>query len=142
MSISGALLFLNLGFASVNIYTQIGLITLIGLISKHGILMTQFANDLQRKEGLNRRQAIQKAATIRLRPILMTTAAMVMGVVPLIVSTGAGAASRYDIGLVIATGLLIGTAFTLFMVPTVYTWLAHEWRASAVPAGMPPHNPA
>lgn len=126
MSVSGALVFLDLGLASVNIYTQIGLITLIGLISKHGILMTQFANDLQRKEGLSRREAIERAATTRLRPILMTTAAMVIGVVPLIVATGAGAASRYDIGLVIATGLLIGTAFTLFMVPTVYTWLAHE----------------
>ncbi len=138
MSISGALLFLNLGFASVNIYTQIGLITLIGLISKHGILMTQFANELQRTEGLSRREAIERAATTRLRPILMTTAAMVIGVLPLIFAAGAGAASRYDIGLVLATGLVIGTAFTLFMVPTVYTWLAHDLsretaRSVAVP---------
>ncbi len=135
MSVSGALLFLNLGFASVNIYTQIGLITLIGLISKHGILMTQFANELQRTEGLGRREAIERAATARLRPILMTTAAMVIGVVPLILATGAGAVSRYDIGLVIATGLLIGTAFTLFMVPTVYTWLAHDVSREAAWAG-------
>lgn len=138
MSVSGALLFLNLGFASVNIYTQIGLITLIGLISKHGILMTQFANELQRNEGLTRREAIERAATARLRPILMTTAAMVIGVVPLIIATGAGAASRYDIGLVIATGLLIGTAFTLFMVPTVYTWLAHDISREKAMAGTLP----
>lgn len=126
MSICGALIPLYLGAATINIYTQVGLITLIGLISKHGILMTDFANKLQIHEGLNVRDAIEKAASIRLRPILMTTAAMVAGVVPLILATGAGAVSRYNIGLVIGTGMLIGTFFTLFIVPTMYTFLAKD----------------
>lgn len=126
MSICGALIPLNLGFATINIYTQIGLITLIGLISKHGILMVDFANHLQINEGLSKRDAIEKAASIRLRPILMTTAAMVMGVFPLLLAQGAGAVSRFDIGLVIATGMVIGTGFTLFMVPTMYLLLARD----------------
>ncbi|MCX7125570.1 MAG: efflux RND transporter permease subunit, partial [Gammaproteobacteria bacterium] len=121
MAICGALLPINWGLASLNIYTQVGLITLIGLISKHGILMVDFANHLRINEGLNRRAAIEKAAAIRLRPILMTTAAMILGVVPLLIATGAGAASRYDIGLVIAFGMAIGTLFTLFVVPMMYT---------------------
>ena len=91
----GALIPLNLGLATVNIYTQVGLVTLIGLISKHGILMVDYANHLQENEGLDRRAAIEKAAAIRLRPILMTTAAMVVGMVPLLTASGAGAASRY-----------------------------------------------
>ncbi|MFT3742618.1 MAG: efflux RND transporter permease subunit [Gammaproteobacteria bacterium] len=124
MSICGALIPLNLGFASINIYTQVGLITLIGLISKHGILMVDFANSLQETEGLGIKEAIEKAAAIRLRPILMTTAAMILGVLPLITASGAGAKSRFDIGLVIATGMLIGTGFTLFVVPTIYTFVA------------------
>ena len=127
MSISGALIPLNLGLATINIYTQIGLITLIGLISKHGILMVEFANKLQ-AEGYSIREAIEKAAAIRLRPVLMTTFAMVLGVVPLIMATGAGAASRYDIGLVIATGMLIGTLFTLFVVPTMYSLIAKKHK--------------
>ena len=126
MSICGALIPLNLGLATINIYTQIGLITLIGLITKHGILMVQFANRLQESEGLPIREAIEEAAAIRLRPILMTTAAMVLGVVPLLIATGAGAASRFDIGLVIAIGMLIGTMFTLFIVPTMYTFFAKK----------------
>lgn len=126
MSICGALIFLNLGLATINIYTQIGLITLIGLISKHGILMVDFANKCQEQEKLPIRQAITKAASIRLRPILMTTAAMVFGVIPLILSSGAGAKSRFSIGLVIATGMTIGTLFTLFVVPTIYTFLARK----------------
>lgn len=126
MSICGALIFLNLGLATINIYTQIGLVTLIGLISKHGILMVEFANKLQEEEGLSVREAIEKSAAIRLRPILMTTAAMVLGVVPLILATGAGAVSRFDIGLVIATGMLIGTMFTLFVVPTMYLLIAKK----------------
>ena len=89
LSICGALIPINIGLASINIYTQIGLITLIGLITKHGILMVEFANQLQREEGLSIREAIEKAASIRLRPILMTTAAMVVGVIPLLVATGA-----------------------------------------------------
>ncbi len=106
MSICGALIFIALGVggASLNIYTEVGLVTLIGLISKHGILMVRFANDLQ-AEGRNKREAIEESASIRLRPILMTTAAMVLGVLPLIVASGAGAAARYNLGLVIATGI-------------------------------------
>ncbi|AHF96567.1 acriflavine resistance protein B [Desulfurella acetivorans A63] len=119
MSITGALIFLSLGFATVNIYTEVGLVTLIGLVSKHGILIVKFANDLQ-NQGVKKRQAIEQAAQIRLRPILMTTAAMVFGVVPLLAATGAGAVSRFDIGLVIASGLGIGTFLTIFIVPTVY----------------------
>ena len=126
MSICGALIPLNLGFATINIYTQVGLITLIGLISKHGILMVDFANQLQVEEGLSRRAAIEKAAAIRLRPILMTTAAMILGVIPLVFAVGAGAASRYSIGLVVATGMFVGTLFTLFVVPTMYTLLSKE----------------
>lgn len=130
MSICGALIPLNLGLASINIYTQVGLITLIGLISKHGILMVDFANKLQIQEGLKPRQAIEKSAGIRLRPILMTTAAMVLGVLPLLMASGAGAASRFGIGLVIASGLTIGTLFTLFVLPMIYTFIAkHHTKA-------------
>ncbi|HET7307048.1 MAG TPA: efflux RND transporter permease subunit [Gammaproteobacteria bacterium] len=123
MSISGALIFLALGFATINIYTEVGLITLIGLISKHGILIVRFANDLQ-VAGRSKREAVEEAAGIRLRPILMTTAAMVLGVVPLLISSGPGAVSRFDIGLVIAAGMSIGTLFTLFVVPSMYLLLA------------------
>ena len=137
MAISGALLFINLGVggATLNIYSEVGLVTLIGLISKHGILIVEFANNLQR-EGRSKREAIEHAAGMRLRPILMTTAAMVLGVVPLITATGAGAESRFNMGLVIASGLAIGTMFTLFVVPAVYMMLAadhsHEARAQAL----------
>ena len=121
MSIAGALIFIALGIgeATLNIYTEVGLVTLMGLISKHGILIVEFANNKQ-KEGMSKRQAVESAASIRLRPILMTTAAMVLGVLPLIMATGAGAVSRFNIGLVIATGIAIGTLFTLFVVPAVY----------------------
>lgn len=127
MSICGAMIFISLGIggSSLNIYTEVGLVTLIGLISKHGILIVQFANDLQ-QEGKTKREAIEMAATIRLRPILMTTAAMVLGVVPLIFATGAGAVSRFNIGLVVATGIAIGTFFTLFVVPAMYMLLAQD----------------
>ena len=133
MSICGALIFISLGVggASLNIYTEVGLVTLIGLISKHGILIVQFANVLQR-EGRSKREAIEMAAGIRLRPILMTTAAMVLGVVPLITASGAGAVSRFNMGLVIATGLSIGTLFTLFVVPAMYMLLAAEHAARTV----------
>jgi len=123
MAICGALLFIFVGASTINIYTQVGLVTLIGLISKHGILIVRFANEIQRDEGLSKREAVEKAAAIRLRPILMTTAAMVVGVVPLLIATGAGAQARFAIGLVIATGMAIGTAFTLFVVPMVYTFI-------------------
>ena len=128
MAICGALIPLNLGAASINIYTQVGLITLIGLISKHGILIVSFANQLQRDKNMDKRAAVEEAAAIRLRPILMTTAAMVFGVLPLLIASGAGAVSRFDIGLVISTGLLIGTCFTLFVVPTIYTYIATDHR--------------
>ncbi len=130
MSICGALIPLFLGVATINIYTQVGLVTLIGLISKHGILMTEFANQLQRIEKLDRRTAIERAAQVRLRPILMTTAAMVVGLVPLLLASGAGAASRFSIGIVIVAGMSIGTLFTLFVLPAVYTVLATDHRAA------------
>ncbi|HTG00125.1 MAG TPA: efflux RND transporter permease subunit [Nitrospirota bacterium] len=127
MSICGAMIFISLGVggASLNIYTEVGLVTLIGLISKHGILIVQFANDLQR-EGKGKREAVETAAAIRLRPILMTTAAMVLGVLPLVTATGAGAAGRYNMGIVIMSGIAIGTLFTLFVVPAMYMLLAAE----------------
>jgi multidrug efflux pump len=130
MSIWGAMIFISLGIggASLNIYTEVGLVTLIGLISKHGILIVQFANDLQR-EGKNKREAVEMAASIRFRPILMTTAAMVLGVIPLIMASGAGAMSRFSIGLVVASGVSIGTLFTLFVVPAIYLLLAHDQAA-------------
>ncbi len=129
-SMFGALLPLNLlgvvGMASMNIYSQIGLVTLIGLISKHGILMVEFANRLQEHEGFARREAIEHAASVRLRPILMTTAAMVVGMIPLIFAEGAGAQSRFAIGIVIAGGMSIGTIFTLFVTPAIYTLIARN----------------
>ncbi len=130
-SLFGALLPLNLGLGTINIYSQVGLVTLIGLISKHGILMVEFANALQASEGLDARAAIEKAASVRLRPILMTTAAMVVGMVPLLIASGAGAASRFSIGLVIASGMTIGTLFTLFVTPAVYSYLAADHRHAA-----------
>jgi len=125
MSICGALIFIAMGVggASLNIYTEVGLVSLIGLISKHGILIVRFANDLQ-LQGHNKREAIEEAAAIRLRPILMTTAAMVLGVMPLILASGAGAAARFNLGIVIASGIAIGTCFTLFVVPAVYLLIA------------------
>ncbi|NBB11392.1 multidrug efflux RND transporter permease subunit [Pseudomonas sp. SLFW] len=131
LSICGALIPLFLGISTLNIYTQVGLVTLIGLISKHGILIVEFANQLRRDKGLNAREAVEEAAAIRLRPVLMTTAAMVFGMVPLILATGAGAVSRFDIGLVIATGMSVGTLFTLFVLPCVYTVLAGKDDAKA-----------
>jgi multidrug efflux pump len=126
LSMFGAIVFLNVGVATLNIYTQVGLITLVGLITKHGILMVEFANELKHGHGMNRRQAIEQAARVRLRPILMTTAAMVLGVAPLLYASGAGAAARFSMGLVIASGMSIGTVFTLFVVPMFYTFIARE----------------
>jgi len=142
MSICGAMIFISLGVggASLNIYTEVGLVTLIGLISKHGILIVQFANDLQR-EGKGKREAVEMAAAIRLRPILMTTAAMVLGVLPLVTASGAGAVGRFNMGLVIAAGIAIGTLFTLFVVPAMYMFLAAEHagkKASEDVAGTEP----
>jgi len=129
MAISGALIPLFFGVATINIYTQVGLLTLIGLISKHGILMVEFANELQLKERLDKRSAIEMAARVRLRPILMTTAAMVTGLLPLLTATGAGAASRFSIGLVVVAGMTIGTLFTLFVLPAVYVAIATDHHA-------------
>lgn len=128
MSIFGALLVLFVGLTSMNIYSQIGLVTLIGLITKHGILIVEFANQLQIEQGLSKKDAIIEAATIRLRPILMTTAAMVVGLIPLVLARGAGAASRFSIGVVIVSGMLIGTFFTIFVVPSFYMILSRPKR--------------
>ena len=131
-AVAGALIFISVGLggASLNIYTEVGLVTLGGLISKHGILIVQFANHLQTL-GRSKRAAIEEAAAIRLRPILMTTAAMVLGVIPLITASAAGAVSRFQMGLVIASGLAIGTLFTLFVVPAVYLVVAGDHHAEA-----------
>ncbi len=115
LSICGALIPLFLGWSSMNIYTQVGLVTLIGLISKHGILIVEFANQLRQDKGLSAREAVEEAAAIRLR-----------GMVPLILASGAGAVSRFDIGMVIATGMSVGTLFTLFVLPCVYSLLARK----------------
>jgi len=124
MAIFGAVVFLFLGFATLNVYTQVGLVTLVGLIAKHGILIVEFANEQRTAHGKSKLDAIMNAAETRLRPILMTTAAMVLGVMPLVVADGAGAVGRNHMGLVIATGISIGTVFTLFVVPAMYMWLA------------------
>jgi multidrug efflux pump len=142
LSMFGAMIFLNLGLATLNIYTQVGLITLVGLITKHGILMVEFANDLKEKQGVNKREAIQEAARVRLRPILMTTAAMVLGVAPLLYASGAGAAARFSMGLVIASGMSIGTIFTLFVVPMFYTYISKEAVRSERVSEERPHHRA
>jgi len=136
MALFGALIFVNL-ISSLNIYTQVGLVTLMGLVSKHGILIVQFANESQRA-GMSKADAIEHAAGVRLRPILMTTAAMVLGVIPLVIASGAGAAGRFAMGLVISTGLAIGTLFTLFVVPAFYMLLAADHHAERVRAAAPP----
>lgn len=123
LALSGALMFSFLGFTSLNIYSQVGLITLVGLVSKNGILMVEFANHLQ-EQGLDKVRAIIQASTVRLRPILMTTAATVVGHTPLILASGPGAAARNSIGITLVTGMMIGTAFTLFVVPAIYVLIA------------------
>ncbi|HUJ42543.1 MAG TPA: efflux RND transporter permease subunit [Opitutaceae bacterium] len=138
MTLAGALVFLFLGVSTINIYTQVGFITLVGLICKHGILIVQFANQLQR-EGMPKLAAVEHAAGVRLRPILMTTAAMVLGVVPLVVATGAGASSRFAIGIVIATGMSVGTLFTLFVVPAVYMLVARDQARDRATETAPAH---
>ena len=135
LSIAGAMVFLFFDVATLNIYTQVGLITLVGLITKHGILIVEFANKLQEEQGMSVRHAAEHAAAVRLRPILMTTAAMVLGVLPLLRASGAGAESRFSIGLVIAAGMSIGTLFTLFVVPAFYTLIAHDRRKPKQVAG-------
>ncbi|WP_417808428.1 efflux RND transporter permease subunit [Thioclava sp.] len=129
LAIFGAVLPLNLGLGTLNIYSEVGLITLVGLITKHGILIVEFANQQRAQSGLTRRQAIVKAAQTRLRPVLMTTAAMALAVVPLILAEGAGAAARSAMGIVIFSGLLIGSMFTLFIVPMFYTFISPSDKA-------------
>ncbi|MCC5977595.1 MAG: efflux RND transporter permease subunit [Salinarimonas sp.] len=124
LSIFGVIVPLNLGLGTLNIYTQVGLITLIGLITKHGILIVEFANQQRRASDISREAAIVMAARMRLRPILMTTAATALGVVPLIIADGAGAAARSAMGIVIFSGITVGTLFTLFVVPTFYSLIS------------------
>ncbi|KXI23914.1 multidrug efflux RND transporter permease subunit [Photobacterium sanguinicancri] len=124
LAICGALIALAWGAASMNIYSQVGLITLIGLITKHGILICEVAKEEQLHNKKDRMAAVMEAAKVRLRPILMTTAAMIAGLIPLLYATGAGAAQRFSIGIVIVSGLAIGTIFTLFVLPVIYTYLA------------------
>jgi multidrug efflux pump subunit AcrB len=131
LAISGALLPLAFGLATLNIYSQVGLITLVGLITKHGILICEVAKERQEKDNLDRRQAVLEATSVRLRPILMTTAAMVAGLLPLLLASGAGAASRFSIGVVIVCGLSVGTLFTLFVLPALYTYIASDHRKGA-----------
>ena len=168
MAICGALLTLNvlaivsgiLGMKgieafpgmSINIYTQVGLVTLVGVISKHGILIVEFANKLQIERGLSKREAIEEATGIRLRPVLMTTAALVFAMIPLLLAKGPGAASRFSMGVVIASGMTIGTMFTLFVLPAFYLYLARDHvhdadaqqandaEASPLPAPEPRHG--
>jgi multidrug efflux pump len=128
LAMSGALLFSFLGFTTLNIYSQVGLITLVGLISKNGILIVEFANHLQ-ETGLSKLQAIIGAASTRLRPILMTTAATVFGHFPLVFATGPGAGARNSIGIMLVSGMIIGTAFTLFVVPSIYMLVAKTHTA-------------
>jgi len=136
LSMTGALLALKLTGGTLNVYSQIGLVTLVGLITKHGILIVEFANQLQER-GRSRLDAVIEAAVQRLRPILMTTGAMVLGSLPLATAVGAGAESRQQIGWVIVGGLLLGTFFTLFVVPTAYTLLARTRRAAPADAAAP-----
>lgn len=126
LSIFGVIVPLNLGLGTLNIYTQVGLITLIGLITKHGILLVEFANQLRHEKGLGRAEGIVASARQRLRPILMTTAATALGVVPLMTADGAGAAARFAMGLVIFAGITVGTLFTLFVVPAFYAMISRR----------------
>src|SRR5262249_16805687 len=133
-AISGALLFSFLGLTTLNIYSQVGLITLVGLVSKNGILIVEFANNLQEEKGLDKLHAVIEAAATRLRPILMTTAATVMGHFPLVFATGPGAGARNSIGMMLVTGMIIGSAFTLFVVPAIYVLVAKTHRPAAATA--------
>jgi multidrug efflux pump len=118
-------MFSFLGLTTLNIYSQVGLITLVGLVAKNGILIVQFANHLQ-ETGTDKLRAVIDASTIRLRPILMTTAATVVGHTPLILATGPGAGARNSIGIMLVSGMIIGTFFTLFVVPSIYMLVARK----------------
>jgi multidrug efflux pump subunit AcrB len=128
LAMFGAIVPMFLWLVSMNIYSQVGLITLIGLVSKHGILIVEFANEIQKNENLSPRAAVIKAASIRLRPILMTSFSTIIGIMPLVIASGAGAASRQSIGITIVSGFAIGTLFTLFVLPVFYTYFAGDHR--------------
>lgn len=136
MAISGALIplylgqFFNKDWASLNIYTQLGLVTLIGLISKQGIMVVEFANKLQVEDNLSKYDAIVKSSSQRFRPILMTVLAMIIGVLPLVVASGAGSVSRQCIGIVIASGLMVGAVFSLFILPVMYMYISSDKQKS------------
>jgi multidrug efflux pump len=131
LAISGALVFSFLDLTTINIYSQVGLITLVGLIAKNGILIVEFANQLQAR-GLARVPAVREAALTRLRPVLMTSAATVFGHLPLVLASGPGAAARNSIGMVLVTGMTVGTLFTLFVVPVFYSLIAAVHRPDSV----------
>jgi multidrug efflux pump len=136
LALSGALLFTFVGWTTINIYSQVGFITLVGLIAKNAILIVEFAKQLQ-IDGLSKLDAIKSAAETRLRPVLMTTGATVMGHLPLVLVTGPGAEARNSIGIVLVAGMLIGTAFTLFVLPSIYLLLAAEHKRGPVDASTP-----
>ncbi|MCB1659925.1 MAG: efflux RND transporter permease subunit, partial [Pseudomonadales bacterium] len=133
LAMLGAVLALKFTGGSLNVYSQIGLITLVGLITKHGILLVEFANQLQ-EQGRHKIQAVIESASLRLRPILMTTAAMVLGAIPLAMAVGAGAEVRHPIGWVIVGGMTIGTVFTLFVIPCLYLLIGrvHQHESKTV----------
>jgi multidrug efflux pump len=134
LALSGAMVFAFLGYTTLNIYSQVGLITLVGLVSKNGILIVEFANKLQ-EQGLDKIQAVTRAAATRLRPILMTSVATVVGHFPLVIAAGPGAKARNSIGVVLVSGMIIGTCFTLFVVPAFYVVIARDHRKTAGPKG-------
>ena len=141
LAISGALIFSFLGLTTLNIYSQVGLITLVGLVAKNGILIVQFANHLQ-ETGMDKLRAVIDAAGTRLRPILMTTAATVVGHLPLVFASGPGAGARNSIGIMLVSGMVIGTGFTLFVVPSIYMLVARERKPALVPEEEPEFNAA
>jgi multidrug efflux pump len=148
LAVSGSLMFSFLGFTTLNIYSQVGLITLVGLVAKNGILIVEFANHLQ-EQGRDKLHAVIEASATRLRPILMTTAATVFGHLPLVFARGPGAGARNSIGIMLVTGMIIGTCFTLFVVPAIYMLVAKTRKATAevpateaVPHGGPETAPA
>jgi multidrug efflux pump len=134
LALAGSLAFSFLGLTTLNIYSQVGLITLVGLVAKNGILMVEFANELQ-KTGMEKLRAIIEASRVRLRPILMTTAATVVGHTPLILASGPGAGARNSIGIMLVSGMIVGTAFTLFVVPSIYMLVARSRQIEAEDAG-------
>jgi multidrug efflux pump len=130
LALAGALLFVFLGFTSLNIYSQVGLVTLVGLVAKNGILIVEFANRLQ-EQGIERFEAAIQAATTRLRPVLMTTVATVVGHFPLVIATGPGGGARNSIGIMLVSGMILGTIFTLFAVPVFYTLIGGRSKRGA-----------